>query len=323
MRKDILEYLQNSNEFVSGQEISDALGVSRTAVWKHINVLKKQGYEIESSTRKGYRLVMAPDLLTPEEIRSGLPTEFMGRHIVYAEQVDSTNRLAKEKAQDGAPEGTIVIAEEQIGGKGRLTRSWSSPFGKGIWFSVILRPQFLPYEASKLTLMGAVALTKAFHSLGLTECGIKWPNDILVNGRKIVGVLTEMSATMEGIDYIVMGCGINVKQSRREFPKELRKIATSFAAENVKVSRKEILQNVLLELEKAYTKVLDEGFAPVLEEWRTLSVTLGMDVKVIAPDRTFYGRAVDIDEDGNLLVDSDGKREKVVAGDVSIRPQDD
>lgn len=323
MRKDILEYLQNSGDFISGQEISEALGVSRTAVWKHINILKKQGYEIESSTRKGYRLVMAPDLLTPEEIKNGLTTEYMGRTIHYVEQIDSTNRLAKEKAQEGAAEGTVIIAEEQVGGKGRLTRSWYSPFGKGIWMSVILRPQFLPGEASKLTLMGAVALTKAFHSLGLTDCGIKWPNDILVHGRKIVGVLTEMSATMEGIDYIVMGCGINVKQARKEFPKELKKIATSFAAENVRASRKEILQQVLQELEKAYDRVLDEGFAPILEEWRTLSVTLGMDVKVIAPDRTFYGKAIDIDEEGNLLVECEGKVEKVIAGDVSIRPKEE
>lgn len=321
MRHAILEYLRESEgEFVSGQHLSNKLNVSRTAVWKHIKALKERGYLIEAYTRKGYRLVGSPDLLAPTEILDGLETRAFGHNIQYVEKTESTNVLAKIAASLGALEGTIVVAEEQVAGHGRLSRGWYSPFAKGVWFSIILRPSFLPMEASKMTLLAAVALTKAFHRLGLTNCGIKWPNDILVNGRKLVGILTELDATMEEINYIVMGMGINVTQKKAEFPKELKKIATSFWAENVMVGRKEILQNVLLELERSCDVVQREGFEPILKEWKTLSVTLNKYVNVIAPDKTFTGKAIDLDQDGNLLVQTENGVERVMAGDVSIRP---
>ena len=204
MRNEILDYFRKADgNFVSGQQISKDLHVSRTAIWKHINVLKERGYIFESSTRKGYRLIYAPNLLTPLEIDSALHTETFGRHVVYLESTQSTNEEAKKIAREGAEEGTIVVAEEQITGHGRLARGFYSPFAKGIWFSLILRPKFFPMEASKCTLLAAVGVCRGIRRMGLADAGIKWPNDILVHGKKLVGILTLMSASMEKIDYII------------------------------------------------------------------------------------------------------------------------
>lgn len=320
MRQDILDYLlAHKGEFISGQKISDALGISRTAVWKHIRVLKERGYVIESFTKKGYRLLEAPDLLKPDIIHQGLQTKILGHQMYYYEKVDSTNMLAKQMANKEEPEGTVIIAEEQTGGKGRLNRSYFSPFAQGLWFSVILRPDFSPMEISKMTLLAAVALAKAFHKAGLTSCGIKWPNDILVQGRKLVGILTELNASAEKINYLVMGIGINTDITRKDMPHELQRTATSFAMEKVSVNRNELLQEVLLQLENEYMLAKKEGFAPILAEWKTLSCTLGQNVEVRALDKKIIGKAIDLDESGNLIVDTGTGLEKVVAGDVHVR----
>ena len=195
MRNEILDYFRKANgQFISGEQISRDLHVSRTAIWKHINILKERGYIFESSTHKGYRLIYAPNLLTPLEIDSALHTETFGRHVVYLSSTTSTNEEAKKIAREGAEEGTIVVAEEQTGGRGRLTRSFYCPFAKGIWFTLILRPKFFPMEASKCTLMAAVGVCRGIRRLGLQDAGIKWPNDILYHGKKLVGILTEMSS---------------------------------------------------------------------------------------------------------------------------------
>ena len=220
MRQDILDYLmENQGTFVSGQKISELFGISRTAVWKHIRVLKQRGYVIESYTKKGYCLKEAPELLRPEQIANGLKTGLFGKKIVYFEKVDSTNTVAKRLADQGADEGTIVVAEEQTGGRGRLDRSFISPFAQGIWFSLILRPTFPPMEVSKLTLVAAVALTKVLRRAGLIHCGIKWPNDILVGDKKLVGILTELNASVEKINYVVMGIGINTALGKNALPR--------------------------------------------------------------------------------------------------------
>lgn len=321
MRQDILEYLlQHKGEFVSGQRISESCGISRTAVWKHIRVLKERGYQIESYTRKGYCLMEAPELLSAEIVSEGLATKVLGKSIYYYEKVDSTNTIARKLAEEGAPDGTVVLAEEQTGGRGRLARTWYSPFGQGVWFSLVLRPSFVPMEAAKMTLLAAVSLTKAFRKLGLIDCGIKWPNDILVKGRKLVGILTELNASMEQIHYIIMGIGINTGLSRKDLPKDLKKTVTSFAMENSTLSRKEILQEVLYQLEAYYELAQQAGFGAILQEWKLLSVTLGQTVEVTMPDKVFTGKAVDLDDNGNLLVDTDTGREVVMAGDVRIRP---
>ncbi len=321
MRNEILEYFHKANgEFVSGQQISRDLNVSRTAIWKHINVLKSRGYIFESSTRKGYRLVYAPNLLTPLEIAGSLHTQSFGRNIVYLESTTSTNEEAKIRAVKGAEEGTIVVAEEQATGHGRLTRGFYSPFAKGVWFSLILRPHFLPMEAAKCTLMAAIGVCRGLQRIGVTECGIKWPNDIMCRGKKMVGILTEMYASMEKINYIIIGTGINTDIQQKELPEDIREKATSVIMEGVKAARKDILAAVLEEMEKEYRIAETEGFGPVLDDWRKLSITLGQDVQVISITEKFSGKAVDIDADGCLLVDTGKEVRRVMAGDVSIRP---
>mgnify|MGYP003366900625 FL=1 len=323
MRNEILDYFRKADgNFVSGQQISKDLHVSRTAIWKHINVLKERGYIFESSTRKGYRLIYAPNLLTPLEIDSALHTETFGRHVVYLESTQSTNEEAKKIAREGAEEGTIVVAEEQITGHGRLARGFYSPFAKGIWFSLILRPKFFPMEASKCTLLAAVGVCRGIRRMGLADAGIKWPNDILVHGKKLVGILTLMSASMEKIDYIIMGIGINTGIKKNEFPEDFREGATSFFNEGINVSRKDLLAAILGELEKEYSIAQNEGFDKVLDDWRALSVTLGQEVRVIFGDDSYTGKAVDIDRDGCLLVNTGSEVKRVIAGDVSIRPVD-
>ncbi|WP_251443534.1 biotin--[acetyl-CoA-carboxylase] ligase [Veillonella intestinalis] len=322
MRDAILELLrENKGNFVSGQRMSEHCDVSRTAIWKHIEALRKKGYVIESFTKKGYRLMEEPDVMSWLEMESVLTTKTFGRNYQYLESVESTNRIGRDLANEGAPEGTVVVAEEQVAGRGRLDRGWYSPYGKGLWFSIILRPKFLPIEAPKCTLMAAVALIKAFRRLGLQTAGIKWPNDILVNGRKLVGILTEMNGSMEEISYIVMGIGINTSSTLEEIPDFLKDIATSFAMEGVEVDRREALNTILEELEMQYNKVLAEGFNSTLAEWKELSITLGKQVEVRAPGSTYEGKAIDLDQDGNLMIErADGSVERVVAGDVSIRP---
>ena len=323
MRGRILEILRaDGQEPTSGEELSRQLSVSRTAVWKHIQALKAEGYDIESVPKKGYVLKAAPDRLKPAEIITHLKTNWLGHSIHYVESVDSTNNLAKRLAEAGCENGLVVVSEEQLGGKGRLSRGWFSPFACGNWFSVVLKPPFLPQEASKCTLLAAVAVVKAVNKYKGVNAAIKWPNDILLNGKKLVGILTEMSAEFGKINYIVIGIGMNVDVPRSIVPDDIQDCSISVAdASEEPVSRVQILADVLYNLEELYEAVLREGFAPVLAEWRKYSCTLGQQVKVIAPDETYCGLAVDIDEDGLLIVKKeDGTTDKVIAGDVSIRP---
>ena len=323
MRARILKLLrQQSQDYLSGEEISRQLAVSRTAVWKHIQELKNHGYEIEAHPRKGYRLKSRPDLLLPEEIRAGLATQLLGKQIVHFYDTSSTNNEAKRLAADDAVEGTIVVSEAQTLGRGRLNRGWFSPPGGGVWVSVILRPPFPPQEAPKCTLMAAVATVEAIREASGLNCGIKWPNDILWQGRKLVGILTEMSAEMDAINFVVLGIGINVSLQERDFPEELRNIgaSVSMGAER-EVSRVEVLQKLLERLEYWYQVVKQEGFEPVLEAWRRESVTLGQPVRVLAGEETYDGVAEELAEDGSLLVRTEKGLRRVLAGDVSLRLQ--
>lgn len=322
VRTKILELLRRRpGEFVSGEEISGGLGVSRTAVWKHIQELKQAGYGIEAHSRRGYRLSETPDKLLPPEIHARLTTEILGRNIHYYDDIESTNNEAKRLAAEGCPEGTLVVTEAQNAGRGRLSRGWFSPWGKGIWLSAVLRPPFSPQDAPQCTLMAAVAINKAIREVAGIDCGIKWPNDILFQGRKLVGILTEMSAEMDAINYIVLGMGINVNISQSEFPEEISETATSIAlAAGQKIDRLELLGSILMHLEKIYTETIAHGFGPVLDEWRAQSITLGQTVDVIGLNRKFTGLALNIDHDGALLVKMGDTVERVLAGDVSIRP---
>ncbi len=322
MRSKILAMLQNAgSEYISGEEIANRLGVSRTAVWKHIRELREAGYDIRSHSRSGYMLREAPDLLLPDEVRHGLKTKSIGQNIVYYDDIPSTNTEAKRLAAEGAPEGTVVVSEAQSTGRGRMERKFFSPKGKGIWFSVLLRPDFLPQEAPKCTLLAAVAVAKAMEQFGL-QAGIKWPNDILYDGRKLVGILTEMHAEMDRINYVVIGTGINVNIQSEEFPSEIRDCATSLAImKGEKIPRAAFFRAVLQALEELYTVVKEQGFAPLMDEWRHYTITLGQEVNVLGINETFSGKALDIDADGALLVETAQGVHRVVAGDVSIRPR--
>ena len=325
MRTEILDILRRAGEqYISGEEMASRLGVSRTAIWKHIRELREDGYEIVSHSRSGYSLRETPDRLLPNEIRHGLKTRCIGRDIHFKEILDSTNTWAKQLAADGALDGTIVVTEQQTGGKGRLERKFFSPAGKGIWFSVIFRPPFMPQEAPKCTLMAAVAVAMAMEKFGLAA-GIKWPNDILFENRKMVGILTEMSAEMDRINYVVIGTGINVNILPEDFPEDIRDKATSLQVANhgEKIPRVKFFQVLLEAMDKLYDEVLAKGFEPVMDAWRRYSVTLGQEVRVIGvrDGEEYVGTAVDIDEDGALLVDAEDGRHRVLAGDVSIRPR--
>lgn len=321
-RSAILEMLRShTGQFVSGEELGRKLNVSRTAISKQIQRLRQEGYDIESTVSQGHRLRRLPDLLRPEEVRPRLTTSILGSEIHYLPETGSTNDEAKKLAAAGCPEGTLVITETQLGGRGRISRGWYSPLAKGIWFSVVLRPPFPPQEAPKCTLMAAVALNRAIRDVTGIPCGIKWPNDILCNGRKLVGILTEMSSEMDAINHIVIGMGINVNIDEADIPPELQAVATSLLIEaGAPVSRIDIFIRVLERLEELYLLVKATGFAAVLAAWRQDSVTLGHMVSVIAPDKVFNGKALDIDGDGALLVETEQGVERVLAGDVSIRP---
>lgn len=323
MRKTIVEMLKSAGEnFISGESIAGELGITRTAVWKHIQKLRESGYRILSRERHGYKLEDAPDLLLPSEIQVGLDTEIIGKTMEYFPTVESTNRTAKALAYHGAADGTIVVAEEQTGGKGRLERNFYSPRCKGIWFSVILRPKFLPHDAPKCTLMAAVAVAEAMKRFNL-KAGIKWPNDIMHDGRKLVGILTEITGEMGKITYIVIGIGINVNMNRDDFPEELRDVAASLSEmTGEELSRVEIFRAVLEEFDKLYREVSESGFDAVIERWHKYNVTLGKKVNVISAGdggETFTGKAVDLDKDGALLVETPQGLRTVYAGDVSIR----
>ena len=322
MKGRILELLRNAGDsYISGEEIAQRLGVSRTAVWKHIQALKEDGYDIVSHSHSGYSLKESPDLLLAEEIRPLLHTKIIGKKIVHLDTTVSSNEEAKRLALQGAEDGTVVVAEEQSAGKGRLSRGWFSPKYKGIWFSMLLRPTFLPQEAPKCTLMAAVAMTKAIRRFGV-EVGIKWPNDILYNGKKLNGTLTEMHAEMERIHYVIIGTGLNVNILKEEFPEELQDIGISLEMiKGEKLQRVPLFAEIINAMDELYCEVLEHGFGKVLDEWRKYSVTLGQEINVIGVKETYAGVAADIDEDGALLVDTPNGRSRVLAGDVSIRPR--
>jgi BirA family biotin operon repressor/biotin-[acetyl-CoA-carboxylase] ligase len=315
----LMELNQNKQDFISGQYLSDRLGISRTAVWKYINSLKKQGYEIEAVPNKGYRLVTSPDVLIPEEVYPLLKTSVLGRKIIHSEKLASTSTLAKEIAPQ-QQEGTLVIAEEQTGGRGRLGRKWYSPRGGGIWASLILKPRIRPEKAYQLTQVAAVVVVKAIKETTGVSAGIKWPNDIIINGKKVCGILTEMNAEADAVNHIILSIGLNVKPGEGDMPLDLKDKMTFLDVERgFGVSRKGLLAVLLGELEKAYHAFLDKGFETVAADCRRFSVLLGREVRVEQMDRIFQGRAVEITGDGALLVETAEEKMEVISGDVSVR----
>ena len=286
MRDAILAILlNNTDRFVSGQDMSRSLGITRAAVWKYIKLFENEGYVIESSTKKGYRLKLIPDIMDRVVLTNGLKTSIIGRNMECYQNLASTNARAKEMALADAPEGTVIIAEEQSRGRGRLGRNWVSPAGKGVWMSVILKPRLSPEKAPRITIMTAVALVRALKQAAELETGIKWPNDIVCNGKKLCGILTEIHAQPDIINYAVVGIGINVNLSVRDFPEDIRNIATSIKIEKGREFRRsDILQAVLENMEDMYLNYFDDdNFERLLQEYRDYSVVLGKKYRL--PDR--------------------------------------
>jgi BirA family transcriptional regulator, biotin operon repressor / biotin---[acetyl-CoA-carboxylase] ligase len=304
--------------WVSGENLSRELDISRTAVWKHVCSLRNEGYVIDSAPRKGYLLKETLDRLHPDEIVAALHSKCLGRRIVFENEVDSTNRLARDLAIQGAIEGTLVVAESQTGGRGRKGRNWFSPPGEGIYVSLVLRPRFQPAEAPKMTLLTGVALAETFSHIIPSRVTIKWPNDVLLGGKKIAGILIEISTDIDAIDYMIVGVGVNVNTPPGRFPVELRERATSLAAEiGHAIPRAEILAAFLDRFERYYTPVGREGFAPVIRRWRELSDMVGRRVRVHDFGRSLEGTITGIDDDGVLLIKTaDAGIQRVIAGDV-------
>ncbi|MFB3886408.1 MAG: biotin--[acetyl-CoA-carboxylase] ligase [Thermodesulfobacteriota bacterium] len=312
---------EHAPDFLSGEEISRRLGVTRTAVWKRLQRLRALGYEIEASTRSGYRLIGSPDLLTPLEIKPLLKTNWMGQTIHYFESVDSTNSKAYQLATQGAEEGEVVIAESQKKGRGRLGRHWVSPPFLNLYLSVVLRPQIPPHQASLITLMAAVAAADAIERYSGLVPLIKWPNDILLSGRKVAGLLNEIRSETDRIHFVILGIGVNLNMEEKMFLKELREVATCLKREmGQTISRKAFLLFLLEELERWYTIFLKEGGDPVLKAWGDRAKIKGKRVKVTSFEETLSGVAVEVDSDGALILEmKDGRRKRIVAGDVEYR----
>lgn len=320
MKGEILKLLKETDGYVSGQELCRRFGVSRTAVWKVINQLKEEGYEIEAVRNRGYALKGAGDVLSEAELLSCLKTEWAGGRTVYFDATDSTNVQAKRLAEAHAPHGTLVVSDRQDGGKGRRGRSWASPSGVGIWMSLILRPEIAPSSASMLTLAAALAVREGIQEeTGLSPL-IKWPNDLVLNGKKICGILTEMSTELMEIQYVITGIGINVNQ--REFPPEIRDTATSLSLEAGRSFRRSsLIAAILKAFEKDYAAFLKTGdLSLLLEEYNACLVNRGKEVCILDPSGEYRAVAEGIDESGSLLVTlPDGTRREIISGEVSVR----
>nr|WP_247681631.1 biotin--[acetyl-CoA-carboxylase] ligase [Paenibacillus sp. Marseille-P2973] len=311
---------EHRGSYISGEEISRRLSISRTAVWKQINKLREEGYEFEAVSRKGYRLVFAPDKLEEGDVLKELQTKSFGRDLNLMEVTSSTQEAARLLAEEGAPEGTLVIAEEQTGGRGRQGKRWYSPARKGIWMSLLLRPQRPLSFAPQLTLLTAVAVCRAIRKVTGVDAGIKWPNDLLVQGKKICGILIESVGEDERIKYCIAGIGIDVNVELEELPLELHKVATSLKIESGQTqSRATLISAVMNELEQLYNLYEEEGFAPIGHLWEALSVTLGKRVTVKTPRGETEGTAEALDESGALvLLDDTGNHITIFSGDVQL-----
>lgn len=321
MKTEILTLLRESDDFISGQELCGRFGVSRTAVWKAIGRLKKEGYQIEAVQNRGYRLMNSPDAFSEAELVSRLHTEWAGKNLYYYEKTDSTNLRAKQLAEENAPHGTLVVADMQTAGRGRRGRGWESPAKTNVYFTILLRPEDISADViSILTLVMALSVSEAIDETAGTRTDIKWPNDIILHGKKVVGILSEMSAEPEYIHYVVTGVGINV--GKQQFSEELVPKATSLEAElGHRVSRAALVEKAMERFEANYEKFRQSGnMGELKESYERRLVNTGREVRVLDLEHEFSGRAVGINDEGELLVRTeDGAVRAVYAGEVSVR----
>ncbi|HEX3012491.1 MAG TPA: biotin--[acetyl-CoA-carboxylase] ligase [Syntrophomonadaceae bacterium] len=314
---------EKKGNWVSGELLSDSLKVSRTAIWKQIKTLQAEGYLIESSSKKGYSLISSPDFLSRSEVLPELETQVLGQtHYIYYPKVDSTNIRARELASQGYPEGTIVVAETQTNGKGRRGRNWYSPANQGIYLSIILRPQVPLRDISKISLIAALAVAETIEAELNLKPLIKWPNDILINNRKAAGILAEAVTDMDSVEYIVIGIGLNINNQIQDFPQEFQARATSAMAEcGAAISRAKVLRGLLKRFEYNYFLFKGNGFSQILEEIKDRSIVIGQEVRLDTVNACLIGQAMDIDNNGFLLVrDQAGTIHTIMSGEITILP---
>jgi BirA family biotin operon repressor/biotin-[acetyl-CoA-carboxylase] ligase len=317
----IISALRKNLNGISGADLAEQLHISRAAIWSRIEELRKLGYDIEAGPHRGYRLVDEPDALLADDLLARLgKTKIIGRDIQVFEQTTSTNDVVEKLARDGVREGAVVFAESQTKGRGRLGRKWVSPARKGLWFSILLRPNLRPQETTQLTVASATALRRAIVSQTRLQPEIKWPNDILINGKKVAGILTEMSAELDRVRHVIPGIGIDVNQDASEFPAELRKIATSLKIEGREsFSRPALAVAILEELDEEYARVCAGKFAGIANEWVEYCGTIGKDVSVRIGERVIQGRAESLDDEGALVLRTEhGRLQRITGGDVTV-----
>ncbi|WP_404452828.1 biotin--[acetyl-CoA-carboxylase] ligase [Virgibacillus necropolis] len=309
---------ENDSNYISGQQLSDDLQISRAAIWKHMKKLEEDGYKIEGKTKKGYRIIEYPAKTSENTLQWGLQTNWLGKKIIHKTSATSTQHLAHKLASENAPHGTVVIADEQTEGKGRMNRSWYSSKNKGIWMSIILRPEILPYLAPQLTLLTATVIADVFDKqLGVTP-QIKWPNDLLINQQKAAGILTEMQAEQDQIQYIVIGIGINVNHSIHDIPEELSEKATSLhIASNQERSIKDLIQQILQSIEPAYDHYIMNGFSDAKKKWESYGFKIGQEIKINTMKKSWIARFNGIASDGALLIENDdGQIQKMYSAEI-------
>jgi BirA family biotin operon repressor/biotin-[acetyl-CoA-carboxylase] ligase len=311
-------FRQTPDGFVSGERISAELGVSRTAVWKHVRNLRQAGYQIEAVPSRGYQLLQSPDTLMPEAIQADLECQLVGSRVRCFDETDSTNVQACRFGDEGEGDGLVVVADRQVSGKGRMGRQWESPGGVNLYASVLLRPPILPFEAPKLTFLSAVAVCRAIKKCTCLQPTVKWPNDVLLNGAKVAGLLNEMSSETDQVNYVVLGIGVNLNMRSEQFPADLRYPATSLAiVSGHPVSRLEFTRTLLQEIDALYQLYLEQGSEPILSAWTELCDLTGKSVHVDCNEVQLEGIMIGLAEDGALLVRTEtGKIENVYAGDV-------
>lgn len=320
MKTEILKMLKNTEGYISGQELCEKLGVSRTAVWKAIRRLEEDGYEIDAVRNKGYHLKMVGDILSKEELESVIDTAWAGSRVLYFDETDSTNNVIKREAEQGAPHGTLAVSDYQSGGKGRRGRVWKSPHGVGIWMSLLVRPKLRPAAAPMLTLLSALAAADAIREVTGLDSLIKWPNDVVISGKKVCGILTEMSSEAEQIYYVVPGIGINV--NTESFPEDIADVATSIYLETGRrVRRSPIVAAFLRAYEKYYDLFMKhQDMTDLLDLYNSRLANRDRGVRVLDPENAYTGTARGINKDGELLVETeDGKIHRVNSGEVSVR----
>ena len=320
MKNQLLIMLKQNTDYISGEAISDSLDVSRSAIWKVINKLKNEGYIIEAKTNKGYKLISVPDIISEQELKDGLRTKYIGQKIFAFDEIGSTNEQAKKQAGSGAINGSLFIADRQLCGRGRLNKQWLSLANVGVWMSILLMPDVLPSKIMQISLISGIVICKVIKNQTGLNAQIKWPNDIIINGKKVCGILTEMVTEEQRISFVVNGIGINVNTN--EFPEEIKDIATSLYLETGKIfSRKLLIQEILVKFEKYYEKfIYGNELTSIIDEYKSMCLNIGNEVVVIMRDKQLNGKAIGITEIGELIIKTEaGEVTHVNSGEVSIR----